>query len=187
MRIWDAVRWRCLRSLAPRIPLPWIPASARMTNSVARDNDFRTNRPCRLPPAHQGMKIGAPVGRSSLRWLGTRVGRWPAWGWGQAPALHFSLPAGDEPQLEQVSGPAIFVPMTAIARGLEGKRLSYQNLTAWRREWSNGGEARVTQAGPAHHLRNARTDPGHSGEYRTGHNARAAQKGLAIHETGLRC
>ena len=175
-----------MRSLAPRIPLPWIPASARMTNSVAEDKYFRTNRLCRPPPAHQGMKIGAPVGRSSLRWLGTRVGRWPAWGWGQAPALHFSLPAGDEPQLEQVSGPAIFVPMTAIARGLEGKRLSYQNLTAWRRESSNGGEARVTQAGPAHHLRNARTDPGHSGEYSTGHNARAAQKELAIHETGLR-
>ena len=25
---------------------------------------FRTNRPCRLPPAHQGMKIEAPVGGS---------------------------------------------------------------------------------------------------------------------------
>ena len=27
---------------------------------------FRTNRPCRLPPAHQGMKIEAPVGGSDL-------------------------------------------------------------------------------------------------------------------------
>ena len=55
---------------------------------------FRANRPCRLPPAPQGTKIGSPVGRSSLRGLGTRVGCWSAWGWGQAPALHFSLPAG---------------------------------------------------------------------------------------------
>ncbi len=60
---WAVCARRCLRSLAPRIPLPWIPASARMTNSVAGDKYFRTNRPCRLPPAHQGMKIGAPVGR----------------------------------------------------------------------------------------------------------------------------
>ena len=37
------------------LPL-WIPASARMTNSVAADNYFRTNRPCRLSPAHQGME-----------------------------------------------------------------------------------------------------------------------------------
>ena len=40
----------------PTLPL-WIPASAGMTNSVAGDNYFRTNRPCRLVPAHQGMKM----------------------------------------------------------------------------------------------------------------------------------
>ena len=38
------------------LPL-WIPASARMTNSVAGDNYFRTNRPCRMAPAHQGVKM----------------------------------------------------------------------------------------------------------------------------------
>ena len=49
-------RWRCLGVVGATLPL-WIPASARMTNSVAADNYFRTNRPCRLPPAHQGMKM----------------------------------------------------------------------------------------------------------------------------------
>ncbi len=39
------------------LPL-WIPASARMTNSESGDNYFRTNRPCRMAPAHQGVKIG---------------------------------------------------------------------------------------------------------------------------------
>ena len=32
MRIWDAVRWRCLRSLARCIPLPWIPRFRRPLN-----------------------------------------------------------------------------------------------------------------------------------------------------------
>ena len=50
-------RWGCLGVVGDTLPL-WIPASARMTNLVAGDNYFRTNRPCRLPPAHQGMKIG---------------------------------------------------------------------------------------------------------------------------------
>ena len=39
----------------------------------------------------------------------------PAPSWGQAPALHFSLPAGNEPQLEEVSWPAIFVPMHQVS------------------------------------------------------------------------
>ena len=48
-------RWKCLGVVGATLPL-WIPASARMTNSVAGDNYFRTNRPCRLRPAHQSMK-----------------------------------------------------------------------------------------------------------------------------------
>ncbi len=36
----------------PTLPL-WIPASARITNSVAGDNYFRTNRSCRLVPAQR--------------------------------------------------------------------------------------------------------------------------------------
>ena len=71
-------------------------------------------------PAHEGMKIGAPVGGSSLRLLGTRVGCRSAWSGGQAPALHSSFPARNEHELEDVSSPAIpdrspghaFVPMT---------------------------------------------------------------------------
>ena len=81
---------------------------------------FRTNRSCRQGPAHEGMKIGAPVGGSSLRLLGTRVGCRSAWSGGQAPALHSSFPARNEHELEDVSSPAIpdrspghaFVPMT---------------------------------------------------------------------------
>ena len=47
----------------------------------------------------------------------------PTPSWGQAPALHFSLPAGNEPQLEGVSGPAILEPMTRwhpVYAGMEG-------------------------------------------------------------------
>ena len=51
-------RWRCLGVVGATLSL-WIPASARMTNSVAGDNYFRTNRSCRLVPAHQGMKSGS--------------------------------------------------------------------------------------------------------------------------------
>ena len=35
-------RWKCLDVVGATLPL-WIPASARMTNSVAGDNYFRTN------------------------------------------------------------------------------------------------------------------------------------------------
>ena len=35
-------RWMCLDVVDATLPL-WIPASARMTNSVAGDNYFRTN------------------------------------------------------------------------------------------------------------------------------------------------
>ena len=109
------------------LPLPfWIPAFAGMTRWAAgaypgswSGTCFHSNRSCRLSPAHQGMKIGAPVGRSSLRWLGTRVGRWPAWGWGQAPALHFLLTIGCHWRLEPVpesipdqSPRHAFVPIT---------------------------------------------------------------------------
>ena len=50
-------RWRCLGVVGATLPL-WIPASARMTNSVAADNYFHSNRACRRVPAHEGMKIG---------------------------------------------------------------------------------------------------------------------------------
>ena len=45
---------------------------------------FRTNRSCRLAPAHQGMKKGS----------GVVCATHPAPSWGQAPALHFSCDAG---------------------------------------------------------------------------------------------
>ena len=48
-------RWKCLGAVGATLPL-WIPASARMTNSVAGDNYFHSNRSSRLAPAHQGMK-----------------------------------------------------------------------------------------------------------------------------------
>ena len=54
-------RWGCLGVVGATLPL-WIPASARMTNLVAGDNYFRTNRPCRQPPAHHGMKTVALIG-----------------------------------------------------------------------------------------------------------------------------
>ncbi len=53
--------WGCLGVVGATLPL-WIPASARMTNLVAGDNYFRTNRPCRQPPAHHGMKTVALIG-----------------------------------------------------------------------------------------------------------------------------
>ena len=59
-------RWRCLGVVGATLPL-WIPASARMTNSVAGDNYFRSDRSCRLGPAHQGMK--------KHEWLGTAYWR----------------------------------------------------------------------------------------------------------------
>ena len=58
-------RWKCLGVVGATLPL-WIPASARMTNSVAGDNYFHSNRSCRLAPAHQGMKM--------------RLGRWKCLG-----------------------------------------------------------------------------------------------------------
>ena len=45
---------------------------------------FRTNRSCRLAPAHQGMKKGS----------GVVCATHPAPSWGQAPALHFSCDVG---------------------------------------------------------------------------------------------
>ena len=45
---------------------------------------FRTNRSCRLAPAHQRMKKGS----------GVVCATHPAPSWGQAPALHFSCDAG---------------------------------------------------------------------------------------------
>ena len=46
----------------PLSPPLWIPAFAGMTNSVAGTIHFRTNRPCRLVPAHEGMKTVALIG-----------------------------------------------------------------------------------------------------------------------------
>ncbi len=83
-------RWKCLGVVGATLPL-WIPASARMTNSVAGDNYFHSNRSCRLAPAHQGMKSRS----CDLVW---RVGTvdsatpHPDPCGGQAPALHFLIP-----------------------------------------------------------------------------------------------
>ena len=80
------------------LPL-WIPAFAGMTNSVAgtvhpgsySGTCFRIKRPCRLVPAHQGMK-------SRSCGLVQRIGAadsatpHPDPSGGQAPALHFLIP-----------------------------------------------------------------------------------------------
>ena len=83
-------RWKCLGAVGATLPL-WIPASARMTNSVAGDNYFHSNRSSRLAPAHQGMKSRSC---GLVQRIGTAdsatphpdpCGR-------QAPALHFLIP-----------------------------------------------------------------------------------------------
>ncbi len=58
---------------------------SRWSRKLAPEIHFRTNRSSRLAPAHQGMKIGAPVDESSLRWLGIRVGCRTTGSGGQAP------------------------------------------------------------------------------------------------------
>ncbi len=70
---------------------------------------------------------GTPRYENRVHWLmegsGVVCATHPAPSWGQAPALHFSLPAGNEPQLEEVSGPAILEPMTRwhpVYAGMEG-------------------------------------------------------------------
>ena len=91
-------RWKCLGVVGATLPL-WIPAFAGMTNSVAgtihpgseSGTCFPTNRPCRLAPAHQGVKTRS----CDLVW---RVGTvdsatpHPDPSGGQAPALHFLVP-----------------------------------------------------------------------------------------------
>ena len=47
-------RWRCLGVVGATLPL-WIPASARMTNSVAGDNYFRTNDDMRFADYRNGI------------------------------------------------------------------------------------------------------------------------------------
>ena len=72
------------------LPL-WIPASARMTNSVVGDNYFRTNRPCRLRPAHQSMKNRSCGLVPGIGTVDSATPHPDPCG-GQAPALHFPLP-----------------------------------------------------------------------------------------------
>ncbi len=123
------------------LPL-WIPASARMTNSVAGDNYFRTNRSCRLVPAHQGMKTVALIGRgvcgsfathtppldSRLRgndeWKGSGVVRapYPSPSWGQAPALHFSF----DPRLSLFGRRWLVPPAGAGTRRYENEAWSLE-------------------------------------------------------------
>ncbi len=77
----------------PPAPLPlWIPAFARMTIVVDWNNHFRTSRPSRLRPAHQGMKS---LSCGLVPRLGTRDSASPHLdpSGGRAPALHFPLPA----------------------------------------------------------------------------------------------
>ena len=80
----------CLGVVGATLPL-WIPASARMTNLVAGDNYFRTNRPCRLAPAHHGMKR---PNCGLVQRIGTADSATPHPdpSGGQAPALHFRIP-----------------------------------------------------------------------------------------------
>ena len=47
-------RWKCLGVVGATLPL-WIPASARMTNSVAGDNYFRTNDDMRFADYRNGI------------------------------------------------------------------------------------------------------------------------------------
>ena len=67
------------------------PAGAGIHPGSESGTCLRTNRSCRLVPAHQGMKIG---------WIGWWKGQvsfcatHPAPSWGQAPALHFSCDPG---------------------------------------------------------------------------------------------
>ena len=76
---------------------------------------------------------GTPRYENWVHWLvdgsGVVCATHPAPSWGQAPALHFSLPAGNEPQLEEVSRPAILVPMTSgnsrVRRHEENNLFSY--------------------------------------------------------------
>ncbi len=87
------------------LPL-WIPASARMTNSVAGDNYFRPNRLCRLVPAHQGMKIGC-------------IG----WSKGQLSSVPRTPPlSGDKPQryISLLRPSAVVVRATVV--GVAGRR-----------------------------------------------------------------
>ena len=83
-------RWTCLGVVGATLPL-WIPASARMTNSVAGDNYFRTNRSRRLPPGHQGMKSGS-CGLVQRIGMVDSAAPHPDPCGGQAPALHFLIP-----------------------------------------------------------------------------------------------
>ena len=76
---------------------------------------------------------GTPRYENWVHWLvegsGVVCAPHPTPSWGQAPALHFSLPAGNEPQLEEVSRPAILVPMTRgnsrVRRHEENNLFSY--------------------------------------------------------------
>ena len=79
-------RWKCLGVVGATLPL-WIPAFAGMTNSVAGDNYFRSNRACRQVPAHEGVKSRSCdlVRRVGVVESATPL---PDPSGGQAPALH---------------------------------------------------------------------------------------------------
>ena len=87
----------------PRIGVRGMLSIAGMASWVAGTYS-RTNRSCRLV-------AGTPRYENWVHWLMEGFGHHPCTqptpSWGQAPALHFSLPAGNEPQLEGVSGPII--------------------------------------------------------------------------------
>ena len=91
------------RSIHPHLnPLP-----SRERRKGAKAH-FRTNRSSQLPPAHQDMKTLSCGFMRRIRTGDFAVPR-PGPSGGQAPALHYSLPARNEHEFEEVSWPAIFV------------------------------------------------------------------------------
>ena len=96
------------------LPLPvWIPAPYRRTgHAFDRWNGELGGGD---PFSYQSLMpalAGTPRYENWVHWLMGEFRRrlcppTHALGWGQAPALHFCLPAGNEPQLEEVSWPII--------------------------------------------------------------------------------
>ena len=95
------------------LPLPvWIPAPYRGTGHAFDRWDGELGGGDLF--SYQSLMpalAGTPRYENWVHWLMEGFGHHPCTqptpSWGQAPALHFSLPAGNEPQLEGVSGPII--------------------------------------------------------------------------------
>ena len=106
-------RWKCLGVVGATLPL-WIPAPYRGTGHAfdRRNDEFGGgNHSSRIGvrdmlsyQSPMPAAAGTPRYENWVHWLmegsGVVCATHPAPSWGQAPALHFSLPAGNEPQLE---------------------------------------------------------------------------------------